>query len=228
MLELLTWTATGLGAGWMVRTLMRSRRNFGVAGDLVTGWLGALVGGWLLRRLNVLAPDNAIGHIIVALTGAAALLAAIRVLRGFVTATSVAVTTSTAAAASLEERLKQLGQFERTVLTDLLSRGRWGADQSGNGSTLRPVSLHPVEPRPLVSGRARSSGHHDEPEPPGRSLPIRREERLRGQPQSRDGDHGGAHQTGSLARAGVRHRTSSCPFRVVLPSAEGCRSPSCS
>ena len=34
MLYLLTWTATGLVTGWLVRTLLRSRRDFGLAGDL--------------------------------------------------------------------------------------------------------------------------------------------------------------------------------------------------
>ena len=30
MLQFLTWTFTGLGAGWLVRTLMRTRRDFGL------------------------------------------------------------------------------------------------------------------------------------------------------------------------------------------------------
>jgi len=43
--QLLTWTVTGLGAGWFVLTVMRSRREFGMLGDLVMGSLGAIVGG---------------------------------------------------------------------------------------------------------------------------------------------------------------------------------------
>jgi len=35
--QLLTWTVTGLAAGWFVLTVMRSRREFGVLGDLVMG-----------------------------------------------------------------------------------------------------------------------------------------------------------------------------------------------
>ena len=50
MRQLLTWTVTGLAAGWFVLTVMRSRREFGVLGDLVMGCLGAIVGGWLFRR----------------------------------------------------------------------------------------------------------------------------------------------------------------------------------
>ena len=59
MIELFTWTATGLVVGWLVRKLMRSRRDFGLVGDLITGWLGGVVGGWIFRRLDFIAPDNA-------------------------------------------------------------------------------------------------------------------------------------------------------------------------
>lgn len=34
VLQLITWTTTGLFVGWLVRTAMRSRRDFGLAGDL--------------------------------------------------------------------------------------------------------------------------------------------------------------------------------------------------
>lgn len=81
MLQLMTWTATGLGAGWLVRTAMRSRRDFGVLGDLTTGWLGGVVGGWLFRQLGVIAPDDAVVHVVVALVGASALMLGIRILR---------------------------------------------------------------------------------------------------------------------------------------------------
>ena len=64
MWELITWTATGLGIGWLARTVMRSTRDFGLIGDLTTGWLGGVVGGWLFRRLNITAPDDAIGHVV--------------------------------------------------------------------------------------------------------------------------------------------------------------------
>jgi len=33
----LTWTATGLLAGGLARIVMRSRRDFGLLGDLLTG-----------------------------------------------------------------------------------------------------------------------------------------------------------------------------------------------
>jgi uncharacterized membrane protein/uncharacterized membrane protein YeaQ/YmgE (transglycosylase-associated protein family) len=126
--QLLTWTATGLGAGWLARTLMRSHRNFGLVGDLVTGWLGALSGGWLLRHAGVLAPDNTVGHVLVALAGAAALLVTLRLLHGAVTAAGVARAAGTAGALALEDRIRHLGQVERAVLTNLLKREHWARD----------------------------------------------------------------------------------------------------
>jgi uncharacterized membrane protein/uncharacterized membrane protein YeaQ/YmgE (transglycosylase-associated protein family) len=123
--QLLTWTVTGLGAGWFVLTVMRSRREFGMLGDLVMGSLGAIVGGWLFRRLGIVAPDRVGGQVVVALVGATALLASVRALRSAMRATGVANVAATAVAATtgeLEERLKRVGAFERSILTAWLSR----------------------------------------------------------------------------------------------------------
>ncbi len=128
MLQFLTWTATGLGAGWLVRTLMRSRREFGLVGDLVTGWLGGLVGGWLFRRLDFVAPANPAGQVVVALVGAIVLLSAVRGLRELMSAAGVTTVAGLPTSASLEERLRQLTQFERAVLSRALSREHWSRD----------------------------------------------------------------------------------------------------
>ena len=125
MRQLLTWTVTGLAAGWFVLTVMRSRREFGVLGDLVMGCLGAIVGGWLFRRLGIVAPDHVGGQVVVALVGATALLASVRSLRSAMRATGVANVAATAVAATtgdLEERLKRLGTFERSIVQAWLSR----------------------------------------------------------------------------------------------------------
>src|SRR5688500_9406606 len=123
--QLLTWTVTGLAAGWFVLTVMRSRREFGVLGDLVMGCLGAIVGGWLFRRLGIVAPDHWGGQVVVALVGATALLASVRALRSAMHATGVATAAATAVAATtgdLEDRLKRLGAFERNIVQAWLSR----------------------------------------------------------------------------------------------------------
>ena len=125
MRQLLTWTVTGLGAGWFVLTVMRSRREFGMLGDLVTGCLGAIVGGWLFRRLGIVAPDHVGGQVVVALVGATALLASVRALRGAMRATGVATAAATAVAATtgdLDDRLKRLGTVERSTIHAWLSR----------------------------------------------------------------------------------------------------------
>ena len=123
MLQLITWTATGLGAGWLVRTAMRSRRDFGLLGDLTTGWLGGVVGGWLFRRLGVVAPDAAAVHVVVALVGASALMLAIRVLRR-VTFVARAVAPAEAAPplADLEQMIQGLGQLDRRIFSALLAK----------------------------------------------------------------------------------------------------------
>jgi uncharacterized membrane protein/uncharacterized membrane protein YeaQ/YmgE (transglycosylase-associated protein family) len=121
----LTWTVTGLAAGWFVLTVMRSRREFGVLGDLVMGCLGAVVGGWLFRTVGIVAPDHLGGQVVVALVGATALLASVRALRSAMHATGVATAAATAVAATtgdLEDRLKRLGAFERSIVQAWLSR----------------------------------------------------------------------------------------------------------
>ena len=126
MLQFLIWTATGLGAGWLARVLMRSPREFGVAGDFVIGWLGALIGGWVFRQFNLLAPQNAAGDVAVALVGAVILLSTMRALRRAMTAAGVSTANHVLPATpSLEDRLRQLGQLERMVLGRLLSREHW-------------------------------------------------------------------------------------------------------
>lgn len=120
MWELITWTATGLGIGWLARTVMRSTRDFGLIGDLTTGWLGGVVGGWLFRRLNITAPDDAIGHVVVSLAGAAALLSALRLLKRVTSVAGVAADPASGGI-DLEDRIAQLGDLERRILNSVLS-----------------------------------------------------------------------------------------------------------
>ena len=78
MLNLAIWFAIGLSAGWITRLAMRGRPQYGLLGDLTTGCLGALVGGWLIRTFGILAPENLLGHAFTAIVGAFFLLALIR------------------------------------------------------------------------------------------------------------------------------------------------------
>jgi uncharacterized membrane protein/uncharacterized membrane protein YeaQ/YmgE (transglycosylase-associated protein family) len=129
VLQLLTWTATGLIVGWIARTVMRSRRDFGLVGDLITGWLGGIVGGWAFRQVGLISPNNDVGHIVVAIIGAAVLLTGVRVLRHAMNAAHVsAPPAAISAIGDLEERIRRLSTFERGVFTDLLASQRWSRD----------------------------------------------------------------------------------------------------
>ncbi|HUU34831.1 MAG TPA: DUF1003 domain-containing protein [Vicinamibacterales bacterium] len=123
MMQLIVWTATGLGVGWLVRTAMRSRRDFGLVGDLTTGWLGGVVGGWLFRQLGVIAPDHPAAHVVVALVGASALLIGIRVLRHATFAARDATPArARAPLADFEELIRGVSQLERRIISGLLTK----------------------------------------------------------------------------------------------------------
>ncbi len=109
---------------------MRSRREFGLIGDLTTGWLGAVIGGWLFRRLGFVAPNDAAGHVVVALLGATILLIGIRVLRRVTFVTSGAAPTDTAGPlVDLEEHIRRLGHLERRILSGFLTRQPTARDE---------------------------------------------------------------------------------------------------
>lgn len=69
-MQVLIWLGTGMAVGWVIRTSTRSRRDFGFLGDLVTGALGGVGGGWFFRRLGVTGMEGPTAHVLVALGGA--------------------------------------------------------------------------------------------------------------------------------------------------------------
>jgi uncharacterized membrane protein YeaQ/YmgE (transglycosylase-associated protein family) len=64
-MELLWFILIGLAAGWLAGQFMRGG-GFGVAGDILLGAVGALVGGFLFRQLGLSAGGGLIGALIVA------------------------------------------------------------------------------------------------------------------------------------------------------------------
>lgn len=123
MLQLMMWTAMGLGTGWLARRATRSGREFGLLGNLTMGWLGGVAGGWLFRRLGVVAPEDAAGQVVAALAGAVVLLAGVRVLRRVTFEHSrAAAPNGSSPGADLEGRILSLGQLERRIIHGLLTK----------------------------------------------------------------------------------------------------------
>jgi uncharacterized membrane protein YeaQ/YmgE (transglycosylase-associated protein family) len=79
--DLLVIIVVGLVAGWLAGVLIRGS-GFGLIGDMVIGWLGALIGHWLLPRLHVHLGDGIVAMIMNALIGAVLLLVVVRLLNG--------------------------------------------------------------------------------------------------------------------------------------------------
>ena len=74
---LLWWIVVGLIAGWLASAVVGG--GYGLIGDIVVGVVGAFLGGFLFRALNVSAPFGGIaGTIVVAFVGAVVLLVVLR------------------------------------------------------------------------------------------------------------------------------------------------------
>ena len=71
----------GLVAGWLAREIAGGT-GFGLAGDLITGILGAFVGSWLISQLDIHLGSGIVEAIINATIGAVLLLFIIRLVRG--------------------------------------------------------------------------------------------------------------------------------------------------
>ncbi len=122
MRTVLTWLMSGFVAGWLVRVSMSSRREFGVVGDLALGSLGGLVGGWLFKHLGLTAPDGRIVHVFAALTGAALLVAAPRVLRRLAAVGIAPFPSARGLEGDLAQDAGLLNDLERRLLARMLKR----------------------------------------------------------------------------------------------------------
>ena len=128
-MHVLTWILTGLLAGWLAR-LAQGGRGVSLFTDLMLGLLGALAGGWLLRRLGVTEPGPGWGHVLVAALGSLLVLAMGRLALHF-TARTAALTGAARAAGTLENleaQLARVGDFERQFLARAARRKRVARD----------------------------------------------------------------------------------------------------
>ena len=70
----------GALAGWLAGVLWKGS-GFGLIGNILTGIVGALIGGWAAGQLG-LTSDGIIAQILIAAGGALILLVLLRLIRG--------------------------------------------------------------------------------------------------------------------------------------------------
>jgi uncharacterized membrane protein YeaQ/YmgE (transglycosylase-associated protein family) len=71
-MHIIAFLIIGLIAGWLAGKIMKGR-GFGLFGNIVVGWIGALVGGFLFDLVGVTA-YGFVGSLITATVGAIVLL----------------------------------------------------------------------------------------------------------------------------------------------------------
>ena len=101
------WVVTGIAAGYLAGFLMKGR-DYGLAGNLILGLTGSLVGGWVMALLGFNAPGDLLRHGLVSLLGAMVVLALARRLKP-VSRQGRKVLGEVAAVADIEAQFKKLG-----------------------------------------------------------------------------------------------------------------------
>ncbi len=71
-MHIIAFLIIGLLAGWLAGKIMKGR-GFGLLGNIVVGWIGAFIGGFLFDLVGVTA-YGFIGSVITATVGAIVLL----------------------------------------------------------------------------------------------------------------------------------------------------------
>jgi uncharacterized membrane protein YeaQ/YmgE (transglycosylase-associated protein family) len=69
---LVWWIVVGLVAGWATGKIMRGK-GYGVVMDTILGMVGAVIGGWIMRRLGFRGQGGLLYTILVAIGGAVVL-----------------------------------------------------------------------------------------------------------------------------------------------------------
>jgi len=79
--SLLVVVVVGVIAGWLAGQIVRGT-GFGLIADLCIGIVGALIGSWLLPRLDIHLGAGMVAAVIQATIGAVLLLVVLRLVRG--------------------------------------------------------------------------------------------------------------------------------------------------
>ena len=78
--SVIAWVIIGLIAGWLAGTVSRGR-GFGCIADIILGMVGAIIGGWIFLKLNILG-GGLLYSIAAATVGAVILVAVARLFSG--------------------------------------------------------------------------------------------------------------------------------------------------
>jgi len=72
-----SWVVVGLLAGWLAGSVMKGG-GYGLAGDMVLGLIGSVVGGWIFWALGASAGGGLVPTVFAAFVGAAIVIVAQR------------------------------------------------------------------------------------------------------------------------------------------------------
>ncbi len=122
-MQILIWVLTGALAGWLAGRLMKGR-DYGLAGNVILGLIGSIVGGWVLHLLGRLPPTIWWQQAIVGALGAVLVLLAARLLKPIAEQSRGMIGEVAAAGADLEAQIHRLSEFERRVVARMLQGQR--------------------------------------------------------------------------------------------------------
>ncbi len=80
MIEILTAILVGGLVGWLASLVMKTRRQMGPLADVVVGIVGSFLGRYVFGVLGLHA-HTLVGHLAIAVLGAAGLIAVLKALR---------------------------------------------------------------------------------------------------------------------------------------------------
>jgi uncharacterized membrane protein YeaQ/YmgE (transglycosylase-associated protein family) len=81
-MHLIFWIIVGIVAGALAKRVVPGEGSGGVTGDLITGVIGALAGGWLFQTFLGQSYGGWIGSTLVAFVGAVVVLFVLRLAMG--------------------------------------------------------------------------------------------------------------------------------------------------
>jgi uncharacterized membrane protein/uncharacterized membrane protein YeaQ/YmgE (transglycosylase-associated protein family) len=122
-MQILIWIMTGALAGWMAGRVMKGR-EYGLAGNVILGLIGSIVGGWVLHLLGRVPPTQWWQQALVGALGAIIVLAAARLLKPLAEQSRAVIGDVAAAGADLEAQIHKLSEFERRVVAHVLQGQR--------------------------------------------------------------------------------------------------------